>query len=695
MVEVRRYTPRVVEQAIDPVAARAPTTSLGALADGVDQIGDLFAGWQDDIDTADAEIADATLQEQINDLLYNEQNGYMYAQGGDAIARRSGLEDQFQALYQQTAEGLSPAARNKADRALRARLESARSTANRHAATSRIGYMNQASEARMSAALSAGVYDPSSLSMQEQAINREIGNMADLNGWAPEHAAVERQKRYDMLYGGTIDRMMAVDPQGAARFLAENRDKLSGEMAARLERTLVPLAKEAQGRDLARAALGDMPAYNHRTNVEYSMGPSRPYAPDKPILDVIGKSVEDVLGPGARVVVTSGQEGDLPQHGSNRHGTGNAADVAIYRPDGSRVRASDPDALEIAHAAARNGAKGIGFGNEYMGGDHFHIDLVDPGAGQDHVWASGGKANRASIVAEIQRRAANAERYGDVSALLEISDPVVRDAALHEYNLRVGAATGQRKLDRAQAERAAFDHVEGGGTVDQMPHDVRVALGLSQVNALRSYEERRARQEPITTDPATYLQLRQAQANGTLRDVNLLEYVNDLSPSDLKAFMDEQFQSPDTPKGVAASTLMSTASRAAKAAGLDEAQQAAMQTSLLRWQDQFIAENNRVPTGAEIDQRSNEMLADVVIDAPGLFNKQSDPAFQIDYDGEPADPGDDMTLDTFMDATVRINGTVVTEDTKLLAVQTLATIRGREVLPGEVVDFLIQQGFYD
>jgi len=131
-------------------------------------------------------------------------------------------------------------------------------------------------------------------------------------------------------------------------------------------------------------------------SMDFELGPARPNPPDQPILDVISAAVEDAVGPGARVVVTSGQEGDLPQHGSNRHKTGDAADIAIYDKDGNQITmASNPELMrEISRAAARRGAKGIGLGSEYMGGAHIHVDLVEPGAGQATAWGSEGAAMR-------------------------------------------------------------------------------------------------------------------------------------------------------------------------------------------------------------------------------------------------------------------------------------------------------------
>lgn len=137
-----------------------------------------------------------------------------------------------------------------------------------------------------------------------------------------------------------------------------------------------------------------------KVQIDYELGPKRPFAPDQPVLDVISASVEDVLGPGSRVVVTSGQEGNLPQHGADRHQTGAAADIRVYDAQGREINMTDnPEIMaDIARAAAGRGARGLGFGSEYMGGNHIHIDLVEPGAGQGHTWASGGNAMRDELV---------------------------------------------------------------------------------------------------------------------------------------------------------------------------------------------------------------------------------------------------------------------------------------------------------
>lgn len=123
----------------------------------------------------------------------------------------------------------------------------------------------------------------------------------------------------------------------------------------------------------------------------YNMGPNRPNAPEQGIQEVVGKAVNSVLGPGATVSIVSGQEGDLPQYGSSRHKTGMAADIQVFDANGRQITMeNNPEVMQdIARAAAGLGARGIGFGESYMGGVSMHLDTVEPGPGQAHTWGDG------------------------------------------------------------------------------------------------------------------------------------------------------------------------------------------------------------------------------------------------------------------------------------------------------------------
>jgi hypothetical protein len=120
-------------------------------------------------------------------------------------------------------------------------------------------------------------------------------------------------------------------------------------------------------------------------------GSHRPYAPNTEVTDKIQSAVTSILGPGASVQVTSGQEGGLAQFGSNRHQTGLAADVNIMAPDGHVLSLSNPadeQAMkDIAQSAATQQANiGLGYKNSPT---MMHVDYVPSSsltAGQDQSW---------------------------------------------------------------------------------------------------------------------------------------------------------------------------------------------------------------------------------------------------------------------------------------------------------------------
>lgn len=107
------------------------------------------------------------------------------------------------------------------------------------------------------------------------------------------------------------------------------------------------------------------------------------------ITGVVASAVETVLGPGARVEISSGHRpGD---HGS-QHSTSHAADFAIYDENGTRLRWDNERVQQVMMVAAQHGALGFGAGPTYMSGNSFHIDMgtggmIAPRRGGINVWS--------------------------------------------------------------------------------------------------------------------------------------------------------------------------------------------------------------------------------------------------------------------------------------------------------------------
>jgi hypothetical protein len=151
-------------------------------------------------------------------------------------------------------------------------------------------------------------------------------------------------------------------------------------------------------------------------------GYNRPYPANQAVSDKVQAAVTSVLGPGANIQVTSGQEGGLSQFGSNRHKTGLAEDITVTDPTGHILSWTDPTDVQvmkdIAQSAATQGAN-IGLG--YPNSPHMmHVDYVDPSSftpGQDTSWGIiGNEPSFAQDLADARNYGTMPQSYYDAAA---------------------------------------------------------------------------------------------------------------------------------------------------------------------------------------------------------------------------------------------------------------------------------------
>jgi hypothetical protein len=178
------------------------------------------------------------------------------------------------------------------------------------------------------------------------------------------------------------------------------RDKVEKQMAGHREKALALIGRTPTVSTQGSADPGITPFQPKYTKFDFDLeGKKRPYSPNPEILAALDVAAAEAFGPGARITVFSGQEGDKPRHGSNRHGTGLAADIRVQTKDGL-VKPGTPEAMRFMRAAARAGAKGIGAGKGYMGGVAFHMDMVphkDYSSGQAPTWGAHAGAVRGEL----------------------------------------------------------------------------------------------------------------------------------------------------------------------------------------------------------------------------------------------------------------------------------------------------------
>jgi hypothetical protein len=160
----------------------------------------------------------------------------------------------------------------------------------------------------------------------------------------------------------------------------------------------------------------------------------RPNKPNSALLSVLDEAATSTFGPGARVVVYSGQEDPGEQYGSIRHKTGLAADIRVFRPDGSRVRLADEDAGLFAANAKRSGIRGFGAGASYMG-DAFHVDLFPEEEYTEDmgpVWGDWAAKRRDML---LEARAEGTEAYNALLDQLGSNDQRTDAARRAQYGL--------------------------------------------------------------------------------------------------------------------------------------------------------------------------------------------------------------------------------------------------------------------
>jgi len=622
VVTIQQERRTAVDQAVAPVPVRASQSSVGALAPGLNALAAEAQQFQDETDTADAKSADTDYANSIRQALYEDETGFMYSQGGDAINRRQSISERLDEEQKRILGELSPAAQARARDTMNARHQRALQSIDQHTSGQRLEYLDSASSARVQTTIQDAIYDPSLVAQSMRTTSQEIADMGARNGWSTEEIAARTRTAQTGIHSGIIDRIANVDPVEAMRYLRDNKDMMSGDEVAKIEGALMPRAYEHRGRQQGRAAA------NGITPELYQIASDNLGMNETDQREALSQFLADGgtnLDPSKTAWCAAYVNSVLSQAGSAGTGALNARSFLDWGNDVSD--APKQGDVVVLSRGDPNGWEGhVGFFDGYNEDGSVRI----LGGNQGGAANGGGGVSIASYPANkvLGFRRADAQQGGGMEQLLEIENPNERAAAISEYNLRSAHAEGQRKQQLSAAQDAAFQHIDGGGSVDDIPKEQRAALGQEAMTSLRSYGRSVASGVPVETDMGSYYALRRLQANNpeTFRSMNLASYSDKLSRADMKSFMDMQQQPAGSVTSVAASTLMTTANRHMTAAGIDTNGEegsddamtvASMQTRLLQWQDGFIMENNRKPTALEIDQQIGRELTPVLIDAPG------------------------------------------------------------------------------
>ncbi len=586
---------------VSPRAAAAVADAVSALGDEASRVGFEMI---DREATAEAKDRDALVSDQIRGLLYDPQGGFMNLEGGTAVQRRQAVVGQLEGIKSKAMEGLSRPAQKKLQDVLDRRIESAMLSVDTHSASARKTWVAGASAARIESAYQDSLADPASTAANIGLITGELRGRAVDEGWAPEKLDLEVQKATSKVYNDQTIRIASTDPVAAMQYLRQNQDNMLPADVVNLEAKLQPAVKEFIGWQKGRELFANVSA------------PAM--ASFKALEDAIGYplKVNSAFRDAAHNEAVGGAKG-------SQHVHGNAFDVDV---SGMSVEQRQ-DLIRQARAA---GFSGIGV---YDNALHFDV-------GGDRAW--GADYHRGSLPEWAAEAVTSpiGERPSMWDTVMAEEDPAIRKSMADAITLEQSIADGERKAESAAARDAAFQLIEAGGLLTQLPLEQRQALGEDAMSALTTYQAKKNAKEPIETDPESYLWLRKLQASDPVafRQVDMTAYVHKLSETDWQQFEDAQNKPKDTVTSVAASTLMETAKRQMQAAGIDTSpkegsdgakQIATVQTQLLQWQDSYIAEKGETPPQIEIDRRIAKMLTPVTINPAGPFNEKDIMAFEL------------------------------------------------------------------
>lgn len=608
---------------ISPNAAGA----VGAAMQGFGQTMDQASAFiQDREDTAAVKERDAYVSDEIRKLLYDPQSGFANQRGKDAVASRAAALSSLEALTERATDGMSASAKRKYQDTLRRRVDSAMQTVDVHTSNERSVWLDDASKARIEAAKQDALTGLDAIGENSRLIVSELRQQADREGWDDARLDIEIKAAKSGISYNYAVQVADKNPLDALAFVEKNKDDFLPSDYDKLTRALKPEARRYQGTQEGNAAfarLGNMSGLMEIASDTLGMNENEQRDAIQSYLSDGGVNLDPAKTAWCAAFINA----TLGKAGMTGTGSLMARSFLKWGQEVSEPREGDVVVLSRGSDPASGH---VGFFKGYAENG----DIILLGGNQSDSVSE--QAYSRSRLLGYRRAVTNPNEIDaatEIQRLAQIEDPDARKAALETFNLQYSAAAGAKKARHGAAENAAFQYIETGADPASLPLDVRQTLGMETMSSLRTYYAKTISGTPQTTDPATYLRLREMQANDPegFAAYDILSDVNQLSPSDLKGFIDAKASPPTTGSinDTAASTLMTVAKRRMDAAGISKVEtEARLQTNLLRWQDTFIKENSRAPSQLEIDERVGRELMEVIIDPPGLMNKFSGAAVE-------------------------------------------------------------------
>lgn len=627
------------------------------------------------IDQIRAEEDKATVEEHVNrfsdyarDRTYDPEEGYVNTRGRNAVDLRDSYEDDLEKKRQSFGTDLTPQQRNLYDRATQARQQQALDTSIRHASAERRRWFDDASTARLETFSSDALAmsdEPEKFRLNVAAGLGEIDQQAESRGWSPEQTRRTKNEYLSGIHKNVILKHATSDPLRAQAWLDDNKESLTGETRAELERALhEPVLQVRAQVEAERIALSPNTNRPTRANVNGRVPTEIRTANDNVNTDDIKPETKDAFTKlqqslGRRLTISSGYRNPLYNKKvggaeNSRHTHGDAVDVDVRGM-------SKEERLEFIEAAFDAGFTGVGVGSNFI-----HIDQGNPRA-WGYASSAGGGPVPDYAKGLVNKRLASLRVEGGHSAAAQtpdtpsqaqpeftgpryieqqvagIENPQLRmktaEALSRIYNRQDADLRRQQRDTKIAAEK--FIIANPGSDPTELPLDVQQQLGIEGMNTIWAYNAKIAEQSVIATDEVLYADLTRLQAEDPTQfaeQVDLFDYVDRLSTKDRRdlqqlqaeALRDKRNGTEEAlTKSRSISTAMSIADNSLRAAGVKKTgkqadeesrlREARFQSALVQRMREFQVQEKRTPTDFEIQDIVDQLLTPIIIREPGFL----------------------------------------------------------------------------
>ena len=432
---------------------------------------------------ADRQLADLELS------LFNDPEKGAYAtRGRDAFGLPERVFPQWDKSVSDIEGRLTPAQRQAFQRQAQARRGDLQRGLSRHILQESDRFYSDEAKAYVETAVmsaAANYTDPERVDLEAERAARGILAAPEMRGASPivQNAAIKQARA--KVYGGVVDRLLVTDPQAASDYFESMRDKLTPDQVLRLEPKIADARNTTAAVSAVDRAMYGIAGFDSAVEA---------------VLEAEGGYVADDAGAGeTNFGINIRANPDVDVKNLTRDGA-----KEIYRKrywDAIGADALPPELQAIAFDAAVN--QGVGNAKKWIvesGGDpaafarlrrEHYAGLVARDPEKYQRYAAGWEARVAKF-----ERAGDQPSEAEVLRRLSTLPPEQRAMAETEATKRLRIQRAAEAEAREESVNAAYAHIQGGGSIADMPPEVRQAIRPTDMATVEQYARVRAQNAP-------------------------------------------------------------------------------------------------------------------------------------------------------------------------------------------------------